>query len=52
MIKAGVLAIQGDVREHEAMLERVGASVTQVRHRHELNAVDALILPGGESTTM
>ena len=51
-MKAGVLAIQGDVREHVAMLEQAGASVTQVRHRHELDSVDALVLPGGESTTI
>ena len=51
-MKAGVLAIQGDVREHVAMLERAGASVIQVRHHHELESVDALILPGGESTTI
>ena len=52
MIKAGILAIQGDVREHEAMLEAAGASVVQVRHAHEVAAVDALVLPGGESTTI
>jgi 5'-phosphate synthase pdxT subunit len=51
-VKAGVLAIQGDVREHETMLERAGATPVQVRHRHELEAVDALIIPGGESTTI
>jgi pyridoxal 5'-phosphate synthase pdxT subunit len=51
-MKAGVLAIQGDVREHVSMLERAGASVTQVRHRHEMDSVDALVLPGGESTTI
>ena len=51
-MKAGVLAIQGDVREHLSMLERAGASATEVRHRHELESVDALVLPGGESTTI
>lgn len=51
-MKAGILAIQGDVREHEQMLERAGATVMRVRHRHGLEAVDALILPGGESTTI
>lgn len=51
-MKAGILAIQGDVREHEAMLESAGAIVIQVRQRHELDAVDALVLPGGESTTI
>lgn len=52
MIKAGILALQGDVREHRIMLEGAGATVIEVRHRHELDAVDALVLPGGESTTI
>lgn len=52
MIKAGVLAIQGDVREHRVMLELAGASTILVRHRRELDDVDALVLPGGESTTI
>lgn len=52
MIKAGVLAIQGDVREHKLMLERAGSTATEVRHRHELDSVDALVIPGGESTTI
>jgi 5'-phosphate synthase pdxT subunit len=51
-MKAGVLAIQGDVREHEAMLERAGAFAVKVRHAHELDSVDALVIPGGESTTI
>jgi pyridoxal 5'-phosphate synthase pdxT subunit len=51
-VKAGILAIQGDVREHEEMFLSAGASVIPVRHRHELDAVDALVLPGGESTTI
>jgi 5'-phosphate synthase pdxT subunit len=48
----GVLALQGDVREHAAMLERAGASALPVRRRGELSEVDGLVLPGGESTTM
>jgi 5'-phosphate synthase pdxT subunit len=48
----GVLALQGDVREHEQMLERAGARVLPVRRPAELSEVDALVLPGGESTTM
>ena len=51
-MKAGVLAIQGGVREHVAMLESAGATAIQVRHKHELESVDALVLPGGESTTI
>ncbi|NIJ11628.1 5'-phosphate synthase pdxT subunit [Saccharomonospora amisosensis] len=48
----GVLALQGDVREHMAMLGRAGASPRQVRRPAELSEVDAMVLPGGESTTM
>nr|WP_116948846.1 pyridoxal 5'-phosphate synthase glutaminase subunit PdxT [Jiangella endophytica] len=48
----GVLALQGDVREHQRMLAEVGAQSTTVRTPAELDAVDALVLPGGESTTM
>jgi 5'-phosphate synthase pdxT subunit len=48
----GVLALQGDVREHLAALERVGAAGRAVRRPEELHGIDALVLPGGESTTM
>jgi pyridoxal 5'-phosphate synthase pdxT subunit len=48
----GVLALQGDVREHLAALEESGARVTPVRRATELSEVDGLVLPGGESTTM
>ncbi len=48
----GVLALQGAVREHVAMLERAGARATAVRRASELSEVDGLVLPGGESTTM
>jgi 5'-phosphate synthase pdxT subunit len=48
----GVLALQGDVREHVRMLQEVGASATAVRRPAELDAVDGLVVPGGESTTM
>lgn len=48
----GVLALQGDVREHVRALEAVGARAVPVRRVAELDAVDALVLPGGESTTM
>jgi 5'-phosphate synthase pdxT subunit len=50
--RIGVLALQGDVREHLAMLERSGALVTTVRRPSELDTVDGLVIPGGESTTM
>jgi 5'-phosphate synthase pdxT subunit len=48
----GVLALQGDVREHVRMLEECGARARPVRRPDELDAVDGLVLPGGESTTM
>ena len=48
----GVLALQGDTREHLAALRAAGAEVSTVRRRAELDAVDALVIPGGESTTM
>ena len=48
----GVLALQGDVREHLAMLERAGARAVKVRRPGELAHVDGIVMPGGESTTM
>jgi 5'-phosphate synthase pdxT subunit len=48
----GVVALQGDVREHRAMLERAGARTTSVRRPGELAGLDGVVLPGGESTTM
>jgi 5'-phosphate synthase pdxT subunit len=48
----GVLALQGDVREHLAALADCGVRPVPVRRVAELDAVDALVLPGGESTTM
>ncbi len=48
----GVLALQGDVDEHARALERSGARAVGVKTRSALDAVDALIIPGGESTTV
>ncbi|MBM7367794.1 pyridoxal 5'-phosphate synthase glutaminase subunit PdxT [Gordonia hydrophobica] len=48
----GVLALQGDVREHIAALNACGAQAIPVRRRAELDAVDGLVIPGGESTAM
>ncbi|GAB3114691.1 pyridoxal 5'-phosphate synthase glutaminase subunit PdxT [Streptomyces calidiresistens] len=48
----GVLALQGDVREHLAALDAAGARAVPVRRPAELAAVDALVIPGGESTTI
>lgn len=51
-MKVGVLGLQGDVREHLAALEEVDVTGVVVRRPDEIAAVDALILPGGESTTI
>jgi 5'-phosphate synthase pdxT subunit len=52
MTAIGVLALQGDVREHVFALERVGVDAPRVRRLAELDAVDGLVIPGGESTTI
>jgi pyridoxal 5'-phosphate synthase pdxT subunit len=48
----GVLALQGDVREHLRMLETAGARTMPVRRTSELRELDGIVIPGGESTTM
>ena len=48
----GVLALQGDVREHRAMLEQAGARTVAVRRPAELAELDGIVIPGGESTTI
>lgn len=50
-MKVGVLALQGAFREHAAALDALGADVTPVRGPEHLAGVDAIVLPGGESTT-
>jgi pyridoxal 5'-phosphate synthase pdxT subunit len=50
--RVGILALQGDVAEHAAALERAGAQPVAVKRLDQLAAVDALIVPGGESTTV
>jgi 5'-phosphate synthase pdxT subunit len=52
MPRIGVLALQGDFREHAHILRRLGAEATEVRLPGHLDGLDGLILPGGESTTM
>lgn len=52
MVKIGVLALQGAVREHIKAVENCGAEAVEIKHKEELKDVDGLILPGGESTTM
>ncbi len=48
----GILALQGDVREHEAALCDLGARSKEIRRPSDLEGIDALVLPGGESTTL
>jgi 5'-phosphate synthase pdxT subunit len=50
--RIGVLALQGAFRAHEQVLDRLGAETAQVRTPADLATVDALVMPGGESTTM
>lgn len=52
MPRIGVLALQGDTREHLAALRLAGAEAITVRRAGELDSVDALVIPGGESTTI
>ena len=52
MKKVGVLALQGDFEAHEKLLDLAGATAIQVRTAEELASVDALVIPGGESTTI
>jgi 5'-phosphate synthase pdxT subunit len=52
MPRIGVLALQGDFREHIRALRRLGVEASEVRLPHHLAGLDGLILPGGESTTM
>jgi pyridoxal 5'-phosphate synthase pdxT subunit len=50
-LKIGVLAVQGNFREHVAMLRRLGADAVEVRKPEQLEGLDGLVVPGGESTT-
>ena len=50
-MKIGVLALQGNFREHAAMLRRLGADPVEVRKPEQLHGLDGLVIPGGESTT-
>jgi len=51
-VTIGVLAVQGDVREHVRVLTALGATAHTVRRPEELDDLDGLVIPGGESTTM
>ena len=52
MVVVGILALQGDVREHAVSVEAIGATWKPVRRPEDLADIDALIIPGGESTTI
>jgi len=51
-VKIGILAVQGDFREHAAVLRRLGAEPVEVRKPEELADIDGLVIPGGESTAI
>ena len=51
-LTVGVLALQGAFREHKAMLQGIGAKVTEVRLPKDLSGLNGLVIPGGESTTI
>jgi 5'-phosphate synthase pdxT subunit len=51
-VRIGILAVQGDFREHAAMLRRVGAEPVEVRKPEQLEELDGLVIPGGESTAI
>jgi 5'-phosphate synthase pdxT subunit len=52
LMRIGVLALQGNFREHAALLRRLGADVVEVRLPEELDGLDGLVIPGGESTAI
>jgi pyridoxal 5'-phosphate synthase pdxT subunit len=51
-MRIGILAVQGDFREHAAMLRRLGAEPIEIRKPEQLDDVDGLVIPGGESTAI
>ncbi len=51
-LRIGVLAVQGNVREHANVLRRLGADVVEVRKPEQLDGLDGLVIPGGESTAI
>jgi len=51
-MKVGILSLQGDVREHAGLLVKLGAEPVKVKSKKDLYDIDALIIPGGESTTI
>lgn len=51
-MRIGILALQGDFAEHKRMVEECGAEAALIKHAHQLDDLDGLIIPGGESTTI
>jgi 5'-phosphate synthase pdxT subunit len=51
-LRVGVLALQGDFREHQLLLEQLGADVTAVKSANQLDNIAGLVIPGGESTAI
>src|ERR1035437_11034121 len=51
-LRIGVLAVQGNFREHLSVLRRLGVEASEVRKPHQLDGLDGLIIPGGESTAI
>ncbi|TET51421.1 MAG: pyridoxal 5'-phosphate synthase glutaminase subunit PdxT, partial [Actinomycetota bacterium] len=51
-INVGVLALQGDFREHIKILGKIGVQAVEIRLPEQLGQIDGLIIPGGESTTI
>jgi len=51
-VKIGVLALQGDVREHIQSLSDCGVEALAVKTKSEIQSIDGLVIPGGESTTI
>lgn len=51
-MRVGVLALQGDFREHAEVVTSIGAEPVLVRYPHQVDEIDALVIPGGESTTI
>lgn len=51
-LRVGILALQGAFREHAAIVEKLGATPREVRQLKDMNGIDAMIIPGGESTTI
>ncbi|MFC1691079.1 pyridoxal 5'-phosphate synthase glutaminase subunit PdxT [Nanoarchaeota archaeon] len=51
-MKIGILALQGDIEEHKTILNKLDAEVVEIRKPEQLEGIDGLIIPGGESTTI